>query len=197
MKGYIVRFFVLIVFNISVFNCSFDPYIRRTENQTPVRQCYFPIYYAISFNTPEEYREPIKNGLRYWNLKLQHYIFYDDGVISWGPQNPRTDTILAIGMGSDEYFKKDKICALALYTYDKKSGCFLTSKILFKDRCMKSPDIINTLTRHEAGHLLGLGHFPEGNVMYKSVITTKDHPVDASNAEVQAVWKLYKHVWEE
>ena len=193
------RFLGIVIAILSICSCSYgDHYLNRTITGKIVRQCNFPVAFGITKNVPEEYRESIRKGFKYWNDEFQESIFFDFGDIdwSWGPQSTETDGFLAVGIVSDEDFPSPEACAVASIRH--KYDCYTVVKIFLRKRCMKDSEKIQTIIRHEAGHVLGLAHFPaRWSLMYSKALSNEFHPVSATSRELLEIWNLYKDMWKD
>ncbi|MGB3543998.1 zinc-dependent metalloprotease [Rubrivirga sp.] len=154
-----------------------------------------PIVYYIDPATPEEWREPLKQGVRDWNVAFEAAGFKnairaadapDDST--WSPEDARYSVI--------RYFPSDVQNAFGPHVHDPRSGQIIESDIgwfhnvmnllrnwFFVQTAAVNPDarapefrqevmgeLVRFVSAHEVGHTLGLPH---------NWISSAAYPVDS------------------
>lgn len=186
-----MRFFITFLFLLAL-SCAHSPYYAETPGG-PTRQCVYPGLYAISSDVPESHRIAIVKSVEYWNAVTNTSLFFTVGVVDMDIRDPLTNGLLIIGMGNEEELRNNA-AAMAWFKYETRTGCMGKLKIAINPRILeKDIEVFETIMRHEAGHILGLGHSDLfTDLMYPHYSKGQQHPVDASELEIKTVKKLYK-----
>jgi hypothetical protein len=191
MKGHIVKKIIAVFLFSLCFSCV-SRYIM-TENGVPIRQCLIPTLYGISYTVPEKYRSIVDSGMKYWNTTINKKFFVNIGTVNYSPIDTETNGFIVIGLLGDNSPLKNSACGASSIYFNQSTSCIGVAKIYINEKCLNlSPGMIETIVRHEAGHILGLGHsniFTD--IMWTKLEPTMQHPVDASKEEIERIYKIY------
>lgn len=187
----------IVLLSLALYGCApTSPYITRNNNV--VRKCSPPILFGVAFNTHKVFRKPIRDAFQYWNTVTGKDLFFDLGVVPWEINDPLTNGFIPVDVMSidDPWLSqhlKVRSCGALLRSPPNRTGCVGLAKIVAVAECVDSLEKLNTILRHEIGHLLGLKDTPDfTKLMSVRVENTLQHPVDASKEEIDAVIKLYQ-----
>lgn len=176
--------------------CSHSLYILN-NNSKPIKQCLLPIAFAISDESPELLKSTLRAGIQYWNDALRYDIFLDFGDTGFVMDSPESGGLLMIGVVSElsksNYYIRTRTytCGKTEFAYNR-DGCIIRAKIKINSLCADDFNKVQTIVRHEAGHVLGLSDSIDFTALMSSKIErTMQHPVDANEKEIAAVRKLY------
>jgi len=153
-----------------------------------VKHCTVPILYSISYEVPFEYHSLIIDSFEHWNDFSGYNLFYYGGVSNYLPENPLTNGVVIIGIDN---FDGNSL-AITNLKYGK--GCINVVKVNIDEKFLNRNDleILQTVVRHEAGHVLGLNHSNVfTDLMWKYVGNDRQHPVDVSDREIEILKKIY------
>ena len=178
-----MRLWAFIVFFL--VSCATPVQFLKNSKGLQRRICEDPVFYVIDDKVPERFYDDIHKGMTYWNNQLDHSIFIYGNV----QKDPESSShILVI---KSEKLDKNK-CAIAVIK-SWEDGCCLEMDIILSTQCFRrtNPEM-ETLIRHEAGHILGLNNSSnQRHLMYESVLMNLSHPVDAREEELEAVREIY------
>jgi hypothetical protein len=156
--------------------------------------CDTPIGVRVAPSVPQEHREAVQQAFDYWmnatgiylfepaipyNTELESSWFPNTVTLRWDPTGPA--------------------CAMTEYHAVTQFGCSLATSIAVNASCVKyweSP-AIESIMRHELGHVLGLGHsgIPL-DVMFPIVLHgIWVHPQDTIEATINLVRETYHANW--
>jgi predicted Zn-dependent protease len=138
---------------------------------------------------PKDKAQAIARGAHYWDKVVGKEVLRVSytSQIELEPQRGRTPVLAT----------KSKVewCGLTRMSFTLDDTCVDKSQIIFSlaPSCWDDLDILETIARHEFGHLLGLNHSDSPwDLMYRGVNRAVKHPVEASEDEKNMVRSLTK-----
>lgn len=186
--------FIFFVLTVVFVGCGHNPYFV-SESGVRAKQCSFPVFFAIDPSVPDEYKQVIIQGFQYWNgiVRDNAYFYigeFDQFVVeeSWKV----VPDIVAVS-APEEYAERG--CAISLFCHNVDSGCIFEARVVINKSCVRRHNLkwVETLIRHEAGHLLGLNHNKkEDSLLNPQINASPDHPLFASEQEIKWIKDLYK-----
>lgn len=159
-----------------------------------IKQCDEKILYAISDNLPVAFHDIVRRGFDYWNALLEHKKFYYIGIVDYTPMDPETSGFIIIGVSSE---RDSNIYGFTKYDYDHGTGCMSSTKIFLTPSCLQDSDVLmESVVRHEIGHVLGFGHSKDEKhlMWYKIAAIKQGHPIDVSRIELDYALDLYGRI---
>ena len=184
----------ILLFSILFNGCAATSPYLLDKNELQIHQCSLPVLYGVTEDTEKVFRGPIYKAFNYWNTVIERKVFINFGTIPWRVHSPYTRGFIPVSVLSrnDPWISDLESCGKTLLSYDI-NRCITSAKIAIVGECIKSLDRLNSMVRHEIGHVLGLNnkssHTPY--LMNKNVERSVQHPVDASEEEIKAVRRLY------
>jgi hypothetical protein len=166
--------------------------ILKNDNDMQVRQCSLPLIFAVTSETSNEMANQIKDGVLYWNDALGKETFLYGGHVNFGINDPFGGGFLAVGIVPDlPQYRNVYPCAITRMNV-ATNGCVMRVLIKIRKSCTSDPDVLQTIVRHEVGHVLGLNNSSDFTTLMSCRLEeTMQHPVDATEEEVKAVKQLY------
>lgn len=178
-------------------SCAGFMYIT-TPSGTPIKNCYTPVTFVIADESPEKLKEALKRGVLYWNEAIGHDIFFDFGDVGLTLDGEYSSAFYMVGVVSElPLSRKNRAmnshpCGRTAIKFNSVTGCISSAKIRISMMCAGDINEFETMVRHEAGHVLGLSDTVDFTaLMSGNIERTMQHPVDANEAEIKAVKKLY------
>lgn len=180
---------ILIMFTVlTVFTgCATGFYYKA--NGSLVKHCrYTPVPFIISKDVPKSHRAAIKRSFLYWNEVLGRKVYFSMGELDYASNEPAIFGLVIINASY-----RDGGYAETLLKWNKKS-CIKSARIFIKPHSFnKDINVFETIMRHEAGHALGIRHSDIfTDLMWHKLEKTQQHPVDASDREIEVIRFLYK-----
>ena len=177
--------------------CSCAPLQHFINGTIPARQCYLPIGFAIAEDSDPRFEQLIKDSVLYWNVAIGYEVFVDYGHTGYTLQDPEAVAVVMLGAVSDiessDSNRQNNVmpCGRASQgvTID---GCVAKASVEINTGCTERTDILQTIVRHEMGHILGLrDDIDFTTLMSYKIEGTVQHPVDANVGEVLKIKQLY------
>jgi hypothetical protein len=154
-------------------------------NNKPIIWRSLPITWTFSDNFRPDIKPVFRNGLEYWNHALHTQVFKEiecDGVCIF--QSPKL--IIFEGL---EFVSSDVIA----HTEHNIDGVYVTSATMLymPQFLMATPDTQLEVIRHEAGHVLGLGHNDKPTCVMYPAIDLDEGLKEACDDELNLVRSQY------
>lgn len=161
------------------------------DNGEKVKQCDLPLLIGLDRSVTIWDAGAISDGIEYWNDIAGKRVFMFVGVLDFETPEEGLPGIVVID-SSDEYTRTS--CAHTTLRWDQETGCMTKVIVHLNQACLNrhEPNYIETLVRHELGHVMGLRHnLDKGGLMYPKLQDKATHPVNISNQEMQSFMELY------
>lgn len=187
----------MMILGLVLFTCTHSIYIT-TSSDKPIKNCYTPITFIVSDESPEKLKDTLRRGVLYWNEALGHKLFFDFGDVGFTLDGEYSASFNMIGVVSElprsmkNYMNESHSCGRTSIKFNSKTGCISSVKMRISLMCAGDVNKFETIVRHEAGHVLGLSDSIDFTALMSGKIErTMQHPVDANIDEINAVKKLY------
>ncbi len=176
-------------------SCTRTPVVAvAPEPPGPVlrRQCSLPVLVAVSDALPLAVQMSALRSFGYWNAALGKALFQPGIIIgdAFAAATPGGITIV----DRDDEEDIDGTWANTEIVSEVPSGCIYTTRVLIKASSYEAlpPEALETVFRHEAGHVLGLEHRPEaGSLMFPALQDELPQPMSATPGEIEELHARY------
>jgi len=152
-------------------------------------QCDMPLLTAVSMGASPEQRAATLAAFDYWNDATGKTLFVDIGADHGLEMSDAT-----AGKFLTVRFEEFEGTANArAYYRTALNGCLVNVRIVVNPSGLDDTKLLETVLRHEIGHALGLRdqRIDNSRLMYYSIDRTRQHPIDATDVEIEQVQRLY------
>ena len=157
---------------LSLASCHASPMVlahRLCDDRVGVR---------VAGHAPDHLRAAVARAVRYWALDVGTPTLFLDSSIA------------VVSVVPD-----DDIDALATVSRTLRGGCVYAAMVRVSPRALRlSPERLETVVRHELGHVLGLQHDIGLSVMHPSVRDDDwpEHPQGADARQIEMLRRAYR-----
>lgn len=167
-----------------------NPYAVNSVDKF-VRQCHLPVFIACHPDLNDEYCDLVNKSTNYWNRSVGERLFFNLGRIDLSNEGVLHSVVL---FGINPNLNK-KSYAITRFHYDTH-GCMQYTSVEFGEVVLKqSNEVLETVIRHELGHVLGLDHIDElftfNRIMNPCIAASEKHPVEIGDEEREVIRTIY------
>ncbi len=199
MKKLLLITLATILFLFSVSSCTvlrdrpISLYKKVKNTKISLHRCGLPVIYLINKDVPENVKTIIIRSFKYWDDLTEKNLFFYMGITNWSSDDIRSGIIVVVDIKELKTVEHEANGALA-YTnliWYTISGCLSNGGItIYKSSLELSDDRLESIIKHEVGHILGLGHSPHSRDLMHEVIRVFDRKKDLTEWELKA-FKIY------
>ena len=196
----LVLFFLLVTICMYVITtCTSCAHAQQgfNQNSTQIRQCTLPVAVVMDSSIPEEFRPAVRNAMKYWNDFSGKELFMSLGVMSSETitKHPKWFMVIETLPAEKWPHPVSNSCGTIEFFFRTDTNCITSGKISLLERCMQhrnQTEALESVVRHELGHLLGLPEAPEGS---QTVMCPRSWfgqlPAVANEKDLELLNKLY------
>lgn len=171
---------------------------NTTTKGVPLKQCSIPMAYVIHSKMPPNVKQAAHNAFRYWNT-VRNNSFKSLGEMDLLAVPSISIIMVNIRSKTDE--DGPKTLAHVIYfprnpTSTEETGCVGAAIEIFNDRLEAMTDAtLETIFRHEIGHVFGLGHNPDiwgSGLMRVGIPINLTKPIRLTKWELKAFRIIYR-----
>lgn len=177
---------------------------EHVEGQ-PLRQlCVQPEIVQISSNFRGPWAFQLRAAMKYWNDATGKRLFTYGGRAGFtAPEKNETLGVILVDNAPPDVIQeweedhaddKRRTLAQVRYTDNVKKYCIVGAVIYVHNEAVDewhNPYLLETLFRHELGHIIGLGHSDERkDLMYWAIVEDLNHPRDAHPSVIDWIQKI-------
>lgn len=157
---------------------------KVTETNKPLRQCNLPILYKINDNVPLDTRTAIINAFNYWDDLSNEKLFLFLGITNLTIIDSIIGDTIIVEIEEHKPYK-DGLAYVHRNWF--ASGCLFGGGIrIYRDTFRLPIKGLESVLRHEVGHVLGFGHSPLGSDLMHESIRPSKYLKGASEWEIKA-----------
>jgi len=176
-------------------SCAYSqPYLRTPEGRVE-HQCTPPALVGVSPEFSIEQRDAIQRAVEYWNYAIGAHVLASLGDVPFTSPAAETGGFVLVYLSDGEYaFRRGvPVNGVARMHIHKKTGCIVISSIEMARAALDDIGMFETMIRHELGHVLGLRdtYLDTSRLMNHRIDTSRQHPMDARQSEIDALRKIY------
>jgi predicted Zn-dependent protease len=185
--------FVAVCFLASCKSMMFE-----VRDGTISKVCLKDVPVGYKLNVPDNLYTTIDSGFQHWNDIFVNEIFVNvdetHNAVEWNPSCMVNVTVEKHSMMPDRWDELNRrwVRMAGFITKKTRNGCVTNAQIVVSDLYDSRPDMLQTVVRHEIGHMFALRDTIDYmSLMYRFVLQDMQHPIDVSDEEIKALKCLY------